>query len=71
MPKKAPQIVKKMLQITLVKSGIGYSVRHKATIRALGLHRMNQTVVHEDTPTTRGMLSKVSHLIIVEEQVEK
>jgi large subunit ribosomal protein L30 len=71
MVKKAPQPVKKMLHITLIKSAIGYSVRHKATVRALGLHRMNQTVVHEDTLTTRGMLSKINHLVNVEEQVEK
>ncbi len=58
----------KMLRITLVKSAIGYSVRHKATVRALGLRRMNQTVVHEDTPTLRGMLNKVNHLVKVEEQ---
>lgn len=61
----------KKLRITLVKSAIGYSVRHKATIRALGLRRMNQTVVHVDSPTLRGMLSKVNHLVKIEEQVEQ
>jgi large subunit ribosomal protein L30 len=71
MAKKTPQKVKKLLRITLVKSAIGYSVRHKATVRALGFHRLHQTVVQEDTPTTRGMLAKVNHLVIVEEQVEK
>ena len=64
---KAKKIEPKHLQITLVKSPIGYSVRHKATIRALGLHRMNQTVDHIDTPTLRGMLSKVRHLVLIEE----
>jgi large subunit ribosomal protein L30 len=59
---------KKKLQITLVKSAIGYSVKHKATVRALGLRRMNQTVVLEDTPAIRGMLLKVNHLVKVEEQ---
>ncbi len=57
----------KQLRITYVKSAIGYSVRHKATIRTLGLRRLNQSVVHEDTPTVRGMLSKVNHLVRVEE----
>jgi len=70
MPKKT-EAKKKMLKITLVKSAIGYSERHKATVRALGLRKMNQTVVQEDNPTIRGMLSKVNHLVLVEEQVEE
>ncbi len=57
----------KKLRITYVKSAIGYSERHKATIRALGLHRLHQSVVHEDTSTLRGMLAKVNHLVKVEE----
>ena len=58
---------KKMIRITLVKSPIGFSVRHKATVRALGLRRMHQTVEHEDTPSVRGMIYKVAHLVEVEE----
>jgi len=61
----------KMLRITLMKSAIGYSVRHKETIRALGFHRLHQTVVHEDTPSWRGMLLKVNHLVLIEEQEAK
>jgi len=61
----------KKIRITLVKSGIGYSVRHKATLKALGLRRLHQTVEHNDTPTMRGMLAKISHLIEIEEQVER
>ncbi len=57
----------KKLQITYVRSAIGYSERHKGTIRALGFHRLNETVVHEDTPTLRGMLAKVNHLVRIEE----
>lgn len=57
----------KKLRITYVKSSIGYSVRHKATIRTLGLHRLHQSVVHDDTPTLRGMLAKVNHLVLIEE----
>jgi len=56
----------KKLRIKLVKSPIGYSRRQKATVRALGLRRMHQTVVHEDTPVIRGMIAKVSHLVQVE-----
>ena len=64
MPKKAAG---KALRVTLVKSPIGYKKDQKATVRALGLNRMNQTVEHNDSPAVRGMLNKVSHLIKVEE----
>lgn len=70
MAKKTAPPQPKVLRITLVKSPIGYSVRHKATVRALGLRRMNQTVEQLDSPTLRGMLAKVSHLVVIEEQVE-
>lgn len=61
----------KKLRITYAKSAIGYSKNHKATIRALGLRRLNQTVEHVDSPTLRGMLLKVNHLVVIEEQVEQ
>ncbi len=64
MPKKTAS---KALRITLVKSPIGYKKDQKATVRALGLRRMNQTIEHKDTPAVRGMLNKISHLIKVEE----
>ncbi len=54
------------LRITYVKSAIGYNMKQKATIRALGFRRLQQTVVHEDTPVIRGMVNKVSHLVRVE-----
>ena len=57
----------KTLKVTLVKSPIGYSVRQKNTVRALGLRRMGQTVEHNDTPVIRGMINKVRHLVDVEE----
>ncbi len=69
MPKK--KATQKMVRITYVRSAIGYSVEHKATIRALGLRRLHQSVVHADTPVLRGMLRKVNHLVEIEEQVEK
>jgi large subunit ribosomal protein L30 len=56
-----------MLRIKLVKSGIGYSRRHKGTIRALGLRRLGDVVEQADTPVIRGMIDKVSHLVQVEE----
>jgi large subunit ribosomal protein L30 len=58
----------KIVRITLVKSPIGYSKRHKATVRALGLRRMHQTVEHVDSPTLRGMIYVVNHLVEVVEQ---
>ena len=58
------------LQITYTKSAIGYNQRQKATIKALGLRKLHQTVEHEDTPVIRGMVKKVSHLVTVQE-VEK
>lgn len=57
----------KTLRLTLVKSPIGYTKRQKATVRALGLRRMNHTVDHVDSPVIRGMINKVSHLLRVEE----
>ncbi len=57
----------KKLRITYVKSAIGYSERHKATIRTLGFRRLHQTVEHVDTPALRGMLAKVNHLVRFEE----
>jgi large subunit ribosomal protein L30 len=71
MPAKKSKTQKKMLSITLVKSAIGYSVEHKKTVRALGLRRMHQTVVHVDSSSLQGMLRKVNHLVFVKEQVEK
>lgn len=54
------------LQITWVKSSIGYSLRQKRTIRALGLRRLGDVVEQPDSPAVRGMLDKVSHLVKVE-----
>ena len=58
----------KRIEVTLIKSPIGYSQRQKGTVRALGLRRMNQTRTHEDTPVIRGMIAKVSHLLKVQEK---
>ncbi len=55
------------LIITYTKSAIGYNERQKATIKALGLQKLNQSVEHDDTPTIRGMVRKVEHLVSVEE----
>jgi large subunit ribosomal protein L30 len=57
----------KVLRITLIRSPIGYSRDQKATVRALGLRRLHQTVEKADTPTIRGMVAKVQHMLKVEE----
>lgn len=55
------------LQITLIKSPIGYPERQRLTAEALGLHRLHQTVEQEDTAAIRGMVRKISHLLKVDE----
>lgn len=55
----------KTIQITLVKSPIGYNKRQKATVKALGLHKLHQTVEQTDTPAVRGMINSISHLLDV------
>jgi large subunit ribosomal protein L30 len=57
----------KRLRIKLVRSPIGYSVRQKRTVQALGLRRLNQVVEQPDNPAVRGMIFKISHLVSVEE----
>ena len=55
------------LRVTWVKSTIGHKEAARGTIRALGLHRLNQTVEIADTPENRGMLRRVAFLLRVEE----
>ncbi len=55
------------LRVTWVKSGIGYADDQRRTLRALGLKRLNQSVIHNDLPSIRGMIIKVRHLVKVEE----
>ena len=55
------------LKVTLIKSGIGYAQDQKKTLKALGLNRLNKSMVHKDNLAIRGMLDKVRHLIKVEE----
>jgi large subunit ribosomal protein L30 len=54
------------LSVTQVKSGIGNKEDQRRTLKALGLHRMNETVEHEDSAAIRGMINKVRHLVTVE-----
>jgi large subunit ribosomal protein L30 len=61
----------KVIRITLVRSPIGYPERQKRTVRTLGLRRMHQTVEQVDSPSLRGMIAKISHLLEVEEVQEQ
>ncbi len=54
------------LSVTWVKSSVGYAEDQKRTIKALGLHRLNQSVIHDDSGSIRGMINKVRHLVRVE-----
>ncbi len=58
------------LRITLVRSASGRRIDQKQTIRALGIRKLGQTVEHGDSPSLRGMINKVQHLVAVEEATE-
>ena len=55
------------VKITLTRSLIGYPKDQRATVRALGLTKIRSSVIKEDTPTLRGMLHKVAHMVKVED----
>ena len=57
----------KKIKVTQIKSSIGYKQKAKLTLKALGLRKMHQSVEHIDTPSMRGMLSKVDYLVKIEE----
>jgi large subunit ribosomal protein L30 len=58
---------KNMIGITLTRSPIGRPYRQKHIVRGLGLKKLNQTVIRQDTPEIRGMVAKIPHLVVVEE----
>ena len=60
-----------MLKITLVKSMIGRPEKHRKVLRGMGLTKINRTVELKDTPSTRGMVHAVSHLVKVEEKIDE
>ena len=60
----------RLLRITWIKSDVGYTRDQRRTVRALGLHRLNQSVEHKDSPSIRGMVVKVRHLVELEEGAE-
>lgn len=54
------------IKVTLVKSVIGTKQDHRATVKGLGLRRLNSSAMLEDTPSVRGMIKKVNYLVKVE-----
>ncbi len=69
MAKKAVAVQKK-LRVTLVKSPIGNQQRQKLTVKALGFQHLNESIIHPDNPSIRGMIYKVRPLVRVEEVQE-
>lgn len=55
------------LKVTQIKSKIGARYRQRESLRTLGLRRIRQSVIREDTPTNRGLINTVRHLVTVEE----
>jgi large subunit ribosomal protein L30 len=55
------------IKVKQVRSAIGFNERQRATLRGLGLRRIHQVVEVEDTPSVRGMIGKVNHLVVVVE----
>ena len=59
------------LKVTLVKSMIGRPEKHRKILRSMGLAKINRTVEFKDTPSIRGMINKVSHLVNAEEKIDE
>jgi len=57
----------KTVKVTQIKSSIGRLPKHRATLKGLGLRRINHTVELEDTPSIRGMINKVYYMVKVED----
>lgn len=60
-------MAEKTIKVTLIKSVIGTKQDHRATVRGLGLRRINHTSLLEDTPAVRGMIKKVAYLVKCED----
>ncbi|GAB4074345.1 50S ribosomal protein L30 [Barrientosiimonas marina] len=57
----------KQLEITLTRSVIGQTDKQRETVQSLGLKKIRQSIVRDDTPAVRGMIDKVDHLVTVKE----
>jgi large subunit ribosomal protein L30 len=63
---KEHAMTSKSMKVTQIRSGIGFDRKQSLALRGLGLRRINHTVEVEDTPSTRGLVLKVRHLVKVE-----
>ena len=68
---KAKPQVPRRLTITQIRSGIGFDKKQSLALMGLGLRRIRHTVKVVDTPSTRGLILKVRHLVTVQEDVEQ
>ena len=59
--------MQEQVKVKLVKSGIGFPLKQRETLKGLGLKKMNQTRILQNSPSVRGMIKKVSHLVESEE----
>ena len=59
------------IRVTLTKSGIGDKKDQRRTLKSLGLRRLNQSVVHNDSASVRGMINKVRHLVSITEATDE
>jgi len=59
------------IKVTLVKSMNGRPEKHREVLRGLGLRKLNRCIQLADTPTNRGMVNKVSHLVTIEESIDE
>ena len=57
----------KKIKITQIKSGIGSPIGQKLTLKALGIKKMNHSVIHSASPQILGMVNKIRHLVVVED----
>ena len=67
MPETAKSTTSKMLKVTQVRAQIGGTRRQRESLRGLGLRRIGRSVIVQDTPSVRGLIGKVAHLVTVEE----
>ena len=67
MAESASKQTTKQLRVTQIRSGIGGTRRQRETLKSLGLRKIRQSVVREDSASVRGMIAKVAHLVTVEE----
>ena len=58
-------VIMATIKVKQIKSNIGFPIDHKRTLQALGLHKISQVVEVEDTPSIRGMIQKVHHLVTI------